>query len=142
MKRALLTFTLLAFVGISGCLAPLVNVTDSAITTGSERSASIKELGKRDWEMAESGFWRPEPYLALSESFYYENEDVTLNQHIVIAEDGEYDIYRFWVHTFSHSDMNRIFVRAGFNAVNCYDKVIPDSELCSSDSVTFCTFKK
>lgn len=105
-------------------------------------NASIKELGKRDWEMAESGFWRPEPYLALSESFYYENEDVTLNQHIVIAEDGEYEIYRFWVHTFSHSDMNRIFVRAGFNAVNCYDKVIPDSELCSSDSVTFCTVKK
>lgn len=105
-------------------------------------NASLEDLGKRDWEIAESGFWRPVPYLFFSESFFYEKEDVTLNQHIVIEEDGGYEIYRFWVHTFSHSDMNRIFQKAGFNAVNCYNKVIPDSDLCSSDSVTFCTVKK
>ena len=58
MKRALLTFTLLAFVGISGCLAPLVNVTDSAITTGSERSASIKELGEAVIKAGGSLGWR------------------------------------------------------------------------------------
>ena len=105
-------------------------------------NASIKENGKRGWEIAESGFWRPTPYLALSESFYYEKEDVTLNQHVVIEADGGYEIYRFWVHTFSHSDIKRIFKKAGFNAVNCYDNVIPDSDLYSSDSVTFCTVKK
>ena len=105
-------------------------------------NASIEEQGMRDWEIAESGFWRPGPYLALSESFYYEKEDVTLKQHVVIEEDGGYEIYRFWVHTFSQSALNHIFLKAGFNAVNCYDKVIPDSELCKSDSVTFCTVKK
>lgn len=104
-------------------------------------NASIEELGKRDWEMADGGFWRPGPYLALNESFYYEKEDVTLTQYVVIEKNG-YEIYRFWVHTFSHSDMNRIFIIACFNTVNCYDKVIPDSETCSSDSVTFCTVTK
>lgn len=58
MKRALLTFTLLAFVGISGCLATLVNVTDSAVTTGSERSASINELGEAVIKAGGSLGWR------------------------------------------------------------------------------------
>ena len=58
MKRALLTFILLGFVGISGCLAPLVNVTDSAVTTGSERSASIKELGEAVVKASGSLGWR------------------------------------------------------------------------------------
>ena len=46
MKRTLLVFTLVVMVVMSGCLAPLKNVTDSAITTGSEKSASIQELGE------------------------------------------------------------------------------------------------
>ena len=58
MKRALLAFILLGFVGISGCLAPLVNVTDSAVTTGSERSASIKELGEAVVKASGSLGWR------------------------------------------------------------------------------------
>lgn len=105
-------------------------------------NASLKEPGQRDWEMVESGFWRQGPYLTLIESFYYEKEDVTLKQYVVIEEDGGYEVYRFWAHTFSHSDVNRIFLKAGFNTVNCYENVVPDSELCSSDSVTFCTVKK
>ena len=58
MKRSLLTFTLLAFVAISGCVAPLVNVTDSAVTTGSERSASIKELSEAVIRAGGSLGWR------------------------------------------------------------------------------------
>ena len=46
MKRVLLTFSLFTMVVISGCLAPLKNVTESAITTGSEKSASITKLGE------------------------------------------------------------------------------------------------
>ena len=46
MKRALWAFTLVVMVVMSSCLAPLKNVTDSAITTGSEKSASIQELGE------------------------------------------------------------------------------------------------
>ena len=106
-----------------------------------EHTAS-DDIGNRDWEIAESGFWRPAPYLVLSDSFYYEDEAVTLNQHVVIEENGKYEIYRFWVHTFSHSDLKQILNKAGFRAVNCYSGVIPDSDLCPSDSVTFCTVKK
>lgn len=103
---------------------------------------SFDANGARNWEMVENGFWRPTPYLTLSESLYYEKENVTLNQHIVIEESGGYEIYRFWVHTFSHSDLEAIFLKAGFNTVSCYEKVVPDSELCSSESVTFSVARK
>ncbi len=48
MKRVVLAFALAVMVMVSGCMrmAPLVNVTDSAVTTGSEKSASLKELGE------------------------------------------------------------------------------------------------
>lgn len=96
----------------------------------------------KSWEMAEKGFWRNQPYLALSESFYYEKQNVTLNQHIVIEEDGRTEVYRFWIHTFSHMDLIAIISSAGFSSVECFDSVIPDSDMCSSKSVTFCIANK
>jgi len=40
----------------------------------------------KTWETADSGFWINEPYLALSETFHYEEEKVILQQHIVCSE--------------------------------------------------------
>ena len=94
------------------------------------------------WELAEKGFWRNQPYLALTESFYYEKQNVTLNQHIIIDEDGGTEVYRFWIHTFSHIDLSAIISSAGFSIVECFDSVIPDSDMCRSKSVTFCIATK
>jgi len=96
----------------------------------------------KNWELAEKGFWRNHPYLALTESFYYEKQNVTLNQHIIIDEDGGTEVYRFWIHTFSHIDLSAIISSAGFSTVECFDSVIPDSDMCSSKSVTFCVATK
>lgn len=98
----------------------------------------VKIAGSKDWELSEKGFWRDSPYLALTESFYYEKQKVTLNQHIVIDQDGEAEVYRFWMHTFSHSDLGAIILSAGFSTAEYYDGIIPDSDMCSSSSVTFC----
>jgi ubiquinone/menaquinone biosynthesis C-methylase UbiE len=97
-----------------------------------------KETVCKDWELSEKGFWRSKPYLALTESFYYEKEKVTLSQHIIMEENGETEVYRFWIHTFSHSDLEEIVSSAGFSTITCYDSVIPDSDMCGSNSVTFC----
>ncbi len=102
-----------------------------------ENSAALTTAPK-DWELAEKGFWRDHPYLALAESFHYEKQKVTLNQHIVIDEDGRTEVYRFWIHTFSHIDLNAIISSAGFSTVECFDNVIPDSDMWRSKSVTFC----
>jgi hypothetical protein len=84
-------------------------------------------------------------FLLPKSPFHYEDEAVTLNQHVVIEGGGDYEIYRFWVHRFTHSDLNRIFHEfheAGFHTVNCHNDVIPGSDFHSSDSVTFCTARK
>jgi len=104
--------------------------------------SELNESGSKDWELSEKGFWRNHPYLVITESFIYENQKVTLNQHTVIDEDGGTEVYRFWIHTFSHTDLSAIISSAGFNTVGCYDSVIPDSEMCSSGSVTFCVAVK
>ena len=105
-------------------------------------NSNMKESGSRDWELAEKGFWRNHPYLALTESFHYEKQKVTLNQYIILDEDEGAEVYRFWVHTFSHIDLNEIMSSAGFSVTKCYDSVIPDSDMCSSRSVTFCVATK
>jgi len=102
----------------------------------------IVTSASKDWELSEKGFWRNQPYLALTESFYYEKQNVTLNQHIIIDEDGRTEVYRFWIHTFSHIDLSAIISSAGFSTVECFDSVIPDSDMCRSKSVTFCIATK
>ncbi len=101
-----------------------------------------RKLESKEWEVSAKGFWRNSPYLAISESFYYESQKVTLNQHIIIEENGGMEVYRFWQHTFSHSDLGKIVSSRGFRTAECYDGVIPDSEMYSSDSVTFCIATK
>ncbi len=105
-------------------------------------NSNVTTSASKDWELVEKGFWRNHPYLALTESFYYEKQNVTLNQHIIIDEDGRTEVYRFWIHTFSHTELNSIISFAGFSAAECFDSVIPDSDLCSSKSVTFCIATK
>ncbi|BHH85685.1 class I SAM-dependent methyltransferase [Desulforhopalus sp. 52FAK] len=104
--------------------------------------SDVMATTSKDWELVEKGFWRNRPYLALTESFYYEKQNVTLNQHIITDEDGETEVYRFWIHTFSHIDIHEIVTSAGFGTVECFDSVIPDSEMCCSKSVTFCIATK
>jgi hypothetical protein len=45
------------------------------------------------------------PYIALSESHIYEEEKVILYQHILLDEQENIDIYRFWTHFFSQSGL-------------------------------------
>jgi SAM-dependent methyltransferase len=101
-----------------------------------------KDSGSKAWELSEKGFWRNRPYLALTESFYYEEQNVTLSQHIIVDETGEMDVYRFWIHTFSHSDLEKILTLKGFRNTECYDNVIPGCDLYRSESVTFCIAPK
>ncbi len=97
-----------------------------------------KKVSPKNWEASEQGFWRPTPYLALSDSFYYENEKVILNQHIV-AEDKNTCVYRFWTHYFSHEDLMRLLKPYKFINIQFYENVLPaDTNLWSGEHVTFC----
>lgn len=98
----------------------------------------VKEAGSRSWEIVKKGFWRGEPHMALTESFYYEEERVTLTQHVVIEENKGLEVYRFWIHTFSHGELEKILLAHGFRTADCYDRVIPGCDMYRSEDVTFC----
>ncbi|MCI5165798.1 MAG: class I SAM-dependent methyltransferase [Candidatus Electrothrix sp. GM3_4] len=102
---------------------------------------TLEEPAATGWELAEKGFWRSGPYLALQTSFFYPEQQINLTQHLIIDETEKIEVYRFWMHTFSASDLAQLMTASGFCSA-CYEKILPDSELYSSNSVTFCIARK
>ncbi len=101
-----------------------------------EKAAGGQALGKR-WEMAESGgFWKAEPYICLSESFLFEKEKATLEQHLVVDEAETYALYRFWNHYFSPTDIDRMFLAEGFSRTDRLDIALNGGSY-NDDGVTF-----
>lgn len=73
---------------------------------------------KASWEMSEGGFWKPTPYICLSENFHFEENKATLEQHVVIGDDDSFQLYRFWNHYFNQEDVEEIFRPIGFLKVD------------------------
>lgn len=95
------------------------------------------KVNPKSWEIAEQGFWRSSPYLALSESLLYEEDKVILSQHI-ICEDNKTDVYRFWTHFFSHDDLEKILQPYGFSDISYHEDVLPEGDIWNGSNVTFC----
>jgi ubiquinone/menaquinone biosynthesis C-methylase UbiE len=104
-----------------------------------------KELDSKtspsSWEASSKGFWRDRPYLALSQSYLYKEEKVILYQHIVLDENDHLDLYRFWTHFFSHTDLKTILAEQGFREPGFYENVLPSGGLWTGEHVTFCISK-
>lgn len=71
----------------------------------------------QSWDCSNGGFWRSSPYISLSENLHFEKEKAILEQHIVIEENNEYEIYRFWNHYFDKTDVTEMFLTQGFTDV-------------------------
>jgi len=91
----------------------------------------------RSWEAAETGFWKNAPYLALSETFHYEEANVILQQHIVCSESDPPAVYRFWTHYYRQEDLERILHEQGFAVVSLHENLLPDDVM-----VTFYVARK
>ncbi len=96
----------------------------------------------KSWEAAEHGFWKDQHYLALSESFLYEEHKVILYQHTVLNDDGPIGIYRFWTTFFSHSDLSDTLEKHGFKNISFHEEVLPGDDLWNGKNVTFCKAMK
>ncbi|GET22118.1 class I SAM-dependent methyltransferase [Prolixibacter denitrificans] len=97
-----------------------------------------KKPTPKTWDASAGGFWKPEPYLVLSESFLYPEEKVILYQHIVVDEQDKSDVYRFWTHLFSHSDLSGMLSKHGFQSISFHENVLPGNDPWSGENVTFC----
>ena len=84
---------------------------------------------KSSFEIEDSGFWRPHPCLVLNQSYLYEVEKATLEQHIVI--DDQIKVYRFNNHYYSNDEMIGILESIGFEDVSF------NNYIASNQSTTF-----
>lgn len=96
------------------------------------------KISPKNWETASQGFWKNEPYLALSESFVYEENKVILYQHTIIDTQEDISVYRFWTHFFSQSDLSIILHAHDFIDLSYHEDILPKGDLWNGDNVTFC----
>lgn len=97
-----------------------------------------KKTAPKNWEVAKSGFWKNEPYLALSESFLYKANKLILFQHMVMDEEENLKTYRFWTQFFSHNDLHETLSPFGFGNLSFHEDVLPKGGMWNGNNVTFC----
>ena len=97
-----------------------------------------KKTGPKGWEVSEKGFWKDRPYLALSDAYLYREEKVILYQHAVMDELDNVEIYRFWTHFFSHTDLTGMLEKYAFHKLSYSEDVLPEGDIWGGDHVTFC----
>lgn len=96
----------------------------------------------QSWEVQKSGFWKNQPYIALTSGYHYPEANVLANHHIVIGEDDKVDTYIFWSHYYEKSELTSIFKAAGFNKIECYNNLLPAGDCWNGENVTFYIAKK
>ena len=97
-----------------------------------------KKTIPRNWEAVAGGFWKETPYLALSDSFVYPDEKVILYQHLILDENNDMDVYRFWTHFFSHQDLKNLLTEYRFGNLRFHEDVLPGGDTWEGENVTFC----
>ena len=101
-----------------------------------------EKISPRTWEANENGFWKENPYLALSESFFYEQEKVILFQNIIIDNDENLETYRFWTHFFSQADIIDMLEPYKYKNISFREDILPESDLWNGDNVIFAKCEK
>ncbi|MCK9579269.1 MAG: class I SAM-dependent methyltransferase [Methanoregula sp.] len=105
--------------------------------TLNEKAPEKMNIGTKTWESAKRGFWRDRPYLALAETFHYEEADVILQQHVVWSDPEPLAVYRFWTHYYRQENLMRILDEAGFSVRTTCAGLLPDDGSGTHDMVTF-----
>lgn len=77
------------------------------------------------WEAAESGFWRPHPYVALTRTQFYPDIPATCDHHAVL--DGEATVYRVWQTYYTKESIREELRAGGFEAVEVLSSLKGDA---------------
>ena len=103
----------------------------------SDKDIEMK-VAEKSWGVEECGFWKDSPHLFLSDSYYYPKDKVILYQHIIIDSSDNFDVYRFWTHFFTSDALEKVLEQEGFEKIECYDDILPDTDLWNGKNVIFC----
>lgn len=92
---------------------------------------------QKNWEFSEGGFWQDKPYLYLSQSSHFPEKKAIVEENIIIDEEGNHKVYRFWNHYFDEGDIMSIFEKHGFKEVSSFKSIVDDKGLYNDKGVTF-----
>lgn len=106
-----------------------------------ERNIDSKIM-PQSWEVAESGFWKETPYIAMSRGYHYPEEKLLLNQHIVIDSEEKVDKYNFWSRYYEEEEMKTLLEMIGYREIKNHESILPPGDCWSGENVTFYTAKK
>jgi SAM-dependent methyltransferase len=92
-----------------------------------------KHGNKNSWYVAETGFWKPGPYLVLEEGFDYPEQSIWLDQYTVIEGDGKVSVYRNWFQDYIPETITAELALGGFSVESLWGDLTgkqysPDSE--------------
>ncbi len=93
----------------------------------------------RNWEVTDGGFWHPEPYLALTETFLFQNNDTFLDQTIVMTESGEINLYRIYDHFYTRDSAAELLDCHGFKDHEFYSDLTGKSYSNQSETIALVT---
>ena len=110
--------------------------------TLNEKAPVAMKIPGKSWEAADGGFWKDGPYLALSETFHYPEEQVILQQHSVFTEPDQLPVYRFWTHYYRREILASILEKEGFTVESTREDLLPDDGSGTQDMVTFYVTRK
>ena len=96
-----------------------------------------KKIYPKTWKVSNNGFWKGSPYLALSESFLYQEEKVILFQHIIVDTEENIETYRFWTHFFSQNDISKMLDTHNFIDISFREDILPEGDMWNGDNVIF-----
>jgi len=107
-----------------------------------EHTPGAMEIPGKSFGVAESGFWKDNPSLALSENFHYEEEHVILQQHIVCTDAYPPAVYRFWNHYYSPDTLCSLLNDHGFILRETCDDLVAEDGEKTDGMVTFYVAEK
>ena len=99
----------------------------------STREHRKRHGNKNNWQVLESGFWKPGPHLVLEEGFDYPEQSIWLDQYIIIEANGKTSVYRNWFQDYTPETITAELSQGNFSVESLLGDLTgipyaPDSE--------------
>jgi ubiquinone/menaquinone biosynthesis C-methylase UbiE len=75
---------------------------------------STEPDGAQSWVVSPGGFWKPGPYLELTQHYWYPDADAKVRQTVVVEANGKVSRYRIWEHWYTPETIARVLAAQGF----------------------------
>jgi SAM-dependent methyltransferase len=70
--------------------------------------------GATTWSISPGGFWKPGPYLELTQHFHYSGDRVKVRQTVIVEENGRVSRYRIWEQVYVPDTVAAVLAQQGF----------------------------